>query len=167
MATKYEVRIKAAPKVGSLYWCSLHPESQIHIPEFWKKRPVVIISRKNTLHGKVTVLPITTDEDNQTYENSIELLQATCSKINGKRCWVVCDHPMTVATSRLDFVHKNPPRIGKEELAPILERCHSLIAGWNPPLATTVPVEEVTATLETSMETVTQVSERIVVEVAG
>ncbi len=130
MAVRYPVKIKAAPKVGSIYWCSLHPENIIHLPEFWKKRPVIIISRKNMLYGKVIVLPVTTDDDNERYENSIELSKATSAKINGKRCWVVCDHPMTVATSRLDFVSKNPPRIDPDELAPILNKCHSLIAGW-------------------------------------
>ncbi|WP_122519704.1 type II toxin-antitoxin system PemK/MazF family toxin [Pannonibacter phragmitetus] len=130
MAIKYPVKIKAAPKVGSLYWCSLHPEEHIHIPEFWKKRPVVIISRKNTLHGKVMILPITTDQDNENYENSIELSQGASNKINGKRCWVVCDHVMTVATSRLDFIHAKPPRLETAELAPILELMHSLLAGW-------------------------------------
>lgn len=142
MAIKYAVKIKAAPKVGSLYWCSLHPENVIHLPDFWKKRPVVVVSRKNTLHGKVIVLPITTDDDNATYENSIELSRGACNKINGKRCWVVCDHPLTVATSRLDFVDKNPPRIGKEELGSILECCHSLIAGWTPAPVATIAAED-------------------------
>lgn len=131
MAVKYPVKIKAAPKVGSLYWCTLHDEAHIHIPEFWKKRPVLVVSRKNTLHGKVTVLPITTDEDNASYENSIELSPASCNKINGKRSWVVCDHLMTVATSRLDFVHRNPPRLDPQELASILAKAHSSLAGWN------------------------------------
>lgn len=130
MAGRYPVKIKAAPKVGSLYWCSLHPENAIQLPEFWKKRPVVIISRKNVLKGKVIVLPITTDSDNEAYENSIELSSETRDKINGQRCWVVCDHPMTVATSRLDYVSKTPPRINPLELAPILEKCHVAIAGW-------------------------------------
>jgi mRNA interferase MazF len=132
LAVKYPVRIQAAPKVGSLYWCTLHPEAHVHIPEFWKKRPVLVISKKNTLHGKVTVLPITTDEDNANYPHSIELSGTACNKINGKRCWVVCDHIMTVATSRLDFVHKTPPRLDRDELAPILEKAHSLLAGWLP-----------------------------------
>lgn len=90
----------------------------------------MVISRKNFLHGKAIVLPITTDEDNAYYENSVELSEEVTLKINGKRCWVVCDHPMTVATSRLDFIHKSPPRIGREELAVILHKCHSMIAGW-------------------------------------
>jgi len=36
VATKYPIRIKAAPKVGNIYWCDFHPEGVIHIPEFWK-----------------------------------------------------------------------------------------------------------------------------------
>lgn len=154
MASKYPVKIKAAPKVGALYWCTLHAEAQIHIPEFWKKRPVVVISRKNTLNGKVTVLPITTDEDNASYEHSIELSQATRDKINGKRSWIVCDHIMTVATSRLDFIHKRPPRIDQAELAPILEKAHSLLAGWMPPQVTTVAVVETTTVIATADETI-------------
>lgn len=141
MATKYPVRIKAAPKVGSLYWCSLHAEAHVHIPEFWKKRPVVVISRKNTLVGKVIVLPITTDEDNETYASSIQLSHATCAKINGKRCWVVCDHPMTVATSRLDFINASPPRIEVAELAIILEKFHSTVAGWTAAISAAQAVE--------------------------
>lgn len=165
MADKYPVRITAAPKVGSLYWCSLHPENVIQLPEFWKKRPVVIISRKNTLKGKVVVLPITTDDDNQTYENSIELSEETRDKINGKRCWVVCDHPITVATSRLDYVHKNPPRIDPAELGPILEKCHSLIAGWVPPPKTLVTVEETVTVTETATQVTTEIKDKVSVSV--
>lgn len=163
MATRYPVRIRAAPKVGSLYWCELHPVSTIHLPEFWKKRPVVVISRKNKLHGKIVVLPITTDEDNELYENSIELSARSRDKINGKRAWVVCDHPMTVATSRLDYVHRNPPKIDGDELDVILARFHSLIAGWNRQTAVTVVqsrTETVTIT-ETSDVTVTEISEEV------
>lgn len=109
----------------------LSPSGERHsFARVLEKRPVVVISRKNSLHGKVIVLPITTDEDNENHEHSVELSKDACDKINGKRCWVVCDHPMTVATSRLDFVHKSPPRITRDELEPILDKCHSLIAGW-------------------------------------
>jgi mRNA interferase MazF len=131
VARKHPVKIQAAPKVGSLYWCSLPSESCIHIPEFWKKRPVIVISRSNKLSGKVVVLPVTTDEDNEIYEGSLELSETTRNKINGKRCWVVFDHPMTVATSRLDFINKRPPRVEQDELSNILVRFHATIAGWH------------------------------------
>lgn len=105
----------------------------MHIPEFWKKRPVIVISRNNRLSGKVIVLPVTTDEDNESYEGSIELSPSTRDKINGKRCWAVFDHPMTIATSRLDYINKRPPRIEQGELSIILERFHSTIARWQQP----------------------------------
>jgi mRNA interferase MazF len=164
VATRYPVKIQAAPKVGALYWCSLPPENTIHLPEFWKKRPVVVISRKNTLRGKVVVLPITTDDDNEAHENSIELSQSECDKINGKRCWVVCDHPMTVATSRLDYVRRNPPRIATEELAVILDACHSLLAGWRTSITTVVAVEEMTTVVETTQDFGTTVTDALPVK---
>ncbi|MGF9562774.1 type II toxin-antitoxin system PemK/MazF family toxin [Neorhizobium sp. JUb45] len=163
MATRYPVKIKAAPKVGSLYWCALHPENMIHIPEFWKKRPVVVISRKNMLHGKVIVLPITTDDDNQSYENSVELSKATSDKINGRRCWVVCDHPMTVATSRLDFVNRNPPRIAMDELSPILEKCHASMAGWAQKPNPEILIKETSTFTDTSGRTI--ITDEVVIEI--
>ncbi|MGR9058969.1 type II toxin-antitoxin system PemK/MazF family toxin [Rhizobium leguminosarum] len=153
MATKYPIRIKAAPKVGAIYWCDFHPEGVIHIPEFWKKRPVVIVSRNATLHGKVTVLPMTTDEDNATNKNAIELSGETRAKIDGKRTWVVCDHLMTVATSRLDNVSNTPPRIPYDELATILQKAHSILAGGNPPPTVTVTTTEIVTEVEVKIET--------------
>ncbi len=130
MATKYPIRIKAAPKVGNVYWCDFHPEAVIHIPEFWKKRPVLVVSRNATLHGKVTVLPMTTDENNATNPNAIELSAEMQGKIDRKRTWVICDHLTTVATSRLDNVSNTPPRLKGDELTRILEKAHSILAGW-------------------------------------
>ncbi|KQY48355.1 MULTISPECIES: type II toxin-antitoxin system PemK/MazF family toxin [Rhizobium/Agrobacterium group] len=140
MATKYGIRIKAAPKVGNIYWCDLHPENVIHIPEFWKKRPVVVVSKNATLHGKVTVLPMTTDDDNAKNANAIEISAEMQGRIDGKRTWVVCDHLMTVATSRLDNVSNTPPRLKGDELTVILQKAHAIIAGWVPPLPANVAV---------------------------
>lgn len=171
MARKYPIAINAAPKVGSMYWCTLPPEDSVHIPEFWKKRPVVVISRNNQLRGKVVVLPITTDEDNDVYGGSIELSQSSRDKINGRRSWVVFDHPMTVATSRLDFIDKRPPRIEHAELAVILEKFHSTIAGWvapTPPATTiTMTEKETTTTIDPVREVMTERTEAITVSVTG
>lgn len=58
-------RLKAAPKIRNLYWCDFPEDAQL--PEFWKRRPVIIVSRKRTLHGTVTVIPCSTDpqDDNE------------------------------------------------------------------------------------------------------
>lgn len=45
-------------KVRQLLWCDFPQDAQL--PEFWKRRPVVILSHKNTLHGAVTVIPCST-----------------------------------------------------------------------------------------------------------
>jgi mRNA interferase MazF len=162
VATRYPIRIKAAPKVGNIYWCDFHPEGVVHIPEFWKKRPVIVASRNATLHGKVTVLPMTTDEDNATNINAIELSAEVQGKLDSKRSWVICDHLMTIATSRLDSVSTTPPRVKGEELTTILQKAHSIIAGWTAP---TVLVTEVatTTTVETPSGTVTETVDTIMV----
>lgn len=165
MATKYPIRIKAAPKVGNIYWCDFHPENVIHIPEFWKKRPVVVVSRNATLHGKVTVLPMTTDDDNAKNANAIELSAEVQGKIDGKRTWVVCDHLMTVATSRLDNVSNTPPRVKGDELTAILQKAHSIIAGWTPAPTVTVTEVEKTTTVHTASETITETVDTVEVKV--
>jgi mRNA interferase MazF len=165
VATKYAVRIKAAPKVGNIYWCDFHPESVIHIPEFWKKRPVVVVSKNASLYGKVTVLPMTTDDGNAKNANAIELSSEVQGKIDGKRTWVVCDHLMTVATSRLDNVSNTPPRLKGNELTAVLQKAHSIIAGWTPAPTVTVTEVETTVIVETSSQTITETVDTVEVRV--
>ena len=50
-----KLKIKAAPKVRQMYWCDFRGDALI--PEMGKKRPAVILSFRNTLHGVVLVLP--------------------------------------------------------------------------------------------------------------
>ncbi|MGO7987204.1 type II toxin-antitoxin system PemK/MazF family toxin [Rhizobium leguminosarum] len=165
MAQSYGVRIKAAPKVGSIYWCDFHPEGIIHIPEFWKKRPVIVVSRNAPLRGKVTVLPCTTDEDNAKNPAAIELSAEVQAKIDGKRTWVVCDHLTTVATSRLDNVSNTPPRVKGDELTAILQKAHSIIAGWTPAPTVTVTEVEKTTIVQTASETITETVDTVEVKV--
>lgn len=172
MATKFPIKIAAAPKAGAIYWCSLHPENTIHIPEFWKKRPVVVISNKNTLYGKCIVLPMTSDQDNAANANAIELSAEVRSKIDNTRTWVVCDHPMTVATSRLDMVGKTPPRIVGAEFAAILTKVHDIVrpqTAPSPPAQAAVIIEGTakTTTIETESEIITTTAESVHIEVKG
>lgn len=87
-------RLKSAPKIRQLYWCDF-PEDA-HLPEFWKRRPVIVLSFKNTLYGAVTVIPCSTQTqpDNQ----SAFPLRTT---IDGRAAWAICDKPSTYAVSRL------------------------------------------------------------------
>ena len=98
-------RIKAAPKIRQIFYCDFWKDAQL--PEFWKKRPVVILSYRNTLTGHCTVLPASTfpqDENQWAHKLSFH--------IDGDRdSWVVCNHIATVATSRLSALPPPIPRV--------------------------------------------------------
>ena len=53
-------KLKARPSIRQLYWCDFPQDAQL--PEFWKRRPVVIVSYKNTLSGAVTVVPCSSQD---------------------------------------------------------------------------------------------------------
>ncbi len=42
-----------APKVRDLYWCDFPKDA--HLPEFWKRRPVIVLAGDRTLGGVVSV----------------------------------------------------------------------------------------------------------------
>src|SRR3954463_14748617 len=52
------LRIKATPNIRNVYYCSF-PEAAVP-PEFSKRRPVIVVSYKNSLAGPILVVPITT-----------------------------------------------------------------------------------------------------------
>jgi len=52
---KIQPRLIGAPKVRQFFWCDFPQDAQL--PEFWKRRPVIILSYRNTLHGTVTIIP--------------------------------------------------------------------------------------------------------------
>jgi mRNA interferase MazF len=86
---KIAPRLKAAPKIRQFYWCDFPQDAQL--PEFWKRRPIVVVSFKNTLHGAVTVIPCSTQA--QSGNAYAFPLQTT---IDGRAAWAVCDKPTTV-----------------------------------------------------------------------
>ncbi len=91
---KLKPKVKAAPKVRNMYWCDFPKDAQL--PEFWKRRPVIILSFRNTLHGAVTVIPCSTQAQHD--KRSTFPLRTT---IDGKAAWAICDKITTVAVSRL------------------------------------------------------------------
>ncbi len=66
------------------------------MPEFWKRRPVIILSYRNSLHGAVTVIACSTQA--QAGNKWAFPLQTT---IDGRAAWAICDKITTVAVSRL------------------------------------------------------------------
>lgn len=87
-------RLKGAPKIRQLFWCDFPQDAQL--PEFWKRRPVIVISYRNTLHGAVTVIPCSTQA--QPGNRWAVPLQTT---IDGRAAFAICDKMTTVAVSRL------------------------------------------------------------------
>ena len=91
---KVAPRLTAAPKLRQLYWCDFPQDAQL--PEFWKRRPVIVLSFKNTLHGAVTAVPCSTAA--QPSNRWAFPLQTT---IDGRAAFAICDKITSVAVSRL------------------------------------------------------------------
>ncbi|WP_406604466.1 hypothetical protein [Bartonella gliris] len=44
-------RLKAAPRIRQILWCDFPEDAQL--PEFWKQRPILVISKTSKLNGYV------------------------------------------------------------------------------------------------------------------
>ena len=106
--------LKRAPRVRDLYWCRLPKDAEL--PEFWKERPAVVISRNAALNGVVMVVPCTS-RDQKGSPWAVKLAHT----IDGKDSWAVCDKPMSVAVSRLRSQHSSP-RVTEDDFTRILAR---------------------------------------------
>ena len=106
-------RLKAAPKIRQLYWCDFPRDAQL--PELWKRRPVIIISKVAALHGTVIVIPCST-QTNQDPKVTYKLK----TTIDGSDSWAICDKPSTVAVSRLTTAQGHIPRLSIEEFDELL-----------------------------------------------
>lgn len=80
------VRLRFPPRKGEVYWCDYPPPECLHLPEFWKRRPVVIVSRHSTLRGVATVVPITSKAQHDP-RNSVQVR----SPIDGSDAWAICN----------------------------------------------------------------------------
>ncbi|UTO28204.1 type II toxin-antitoxin system PemK/MazF family toxin [Bartonella harrusi] len=100
-------RIKSAPRIRQVFWCDF-PHDSI-LPEFWKKRPVLVLSKNAKLYGNVTVLPFSTKS--QPNNPAAYPLQ---SPIENKKAWIICNYVTTVSVSRLSC-SRTVPRLSSEE----------------------------------------------------
>jgi mRNA interferase MazF len=115
-------RIKAAPKPRQIYWCEFW--SDAIAPEMWKTRPIIIISHKNRLYGPCLVIPTTTDPDNELNPWAYKL-----PEIEGElQSWAICNHLITISTSRLSQFSGRIPKLPQQDFDAILE----LVRGWIP-----------------------------------
>jgi mRNA interferase MazF len=107
-------RLKSAPKIRQLYWCDFPQDA--HLPEFWKRRPVIVTSYRNTLHGAVSVIPCSTQP--QTNNKWAVTLQTTID--SEEISWAICDKLTTVAVSRLSAHRDGIKRVSEDEFNAIL-----------------------------------------------
>ena len=129
---KKDPKLKATPKIRQLYWCDFPKDAQL--PEFWKWRPVIILSKNTRLHGAVTVIPCST----QAKQDPKEAFPLRTT-IDGRAAWAICDKPTTVAVSRLapdkNGVKRLPVEEFHEMLAMVLSFLPSLPAKAEAPTA--------------------------------
>ncbi|MBU2340284.1 MAG: type II toxin-antitoxin system PemK/MazF family toxin [Alphaproteobacteria bacterium] len=90
------------------------------LPEMWKKRPVLVVSFKNTLSGPCSVLALSTDP--QEGESAEWAYPLPIEVERGRKSWVVCNHIYTVSPSRLEQVRGGVPRLAEDPFHEILER---------------------------------------------
>ena len=110
------VRLRFTPRKGEVYWCDYPPPECLHLPEFWKRRPVVIVSRHTALRGVATVVPMTSREQHDS-RFSVQVR----SPIDGSDVWAICNHATTVAVSRL-LPARGRPSVSRQEYREILEK---------------------------------------------
>ncbi|WP_455476881.1 type II toxin-antitoxin system PemK/MazF family toxin [Bartonella sp. B41] len=105
-------RIQSAPRIRQVFWCDF-PHDAI-LPEFWKKRPVLILSKNAKRYGNVTVLPFTTkSQPNNPAAYSLQ------SPIENRKAWIICDYVTTISVSRLSCSH-TVPRVPQEDFDKIV-----------------------------------------------
>lgn len=89
----------------------------------WKRRPVIVASYKNTLHGPCMVIPMTTEP-----QGSSLWAWEIASPLDGRRSWAVCNHPYTVSPSRFFQPGRQIPQVSEADFNEVLAR----LAAWLP-----------------------------------
>lgn len=109
--------IKAAPGIRQLYWCDFWADTRL--PEMWKRRPVIILSYKNSLHGACSVLACSTDAQEGP---SAQWAHPLSVSLDGRQTWVVCNHIYTISPSRLMADRNGIKRLSEAEFNQILTK---------------------------------------------
>lgn len=113
--------LRAAPSIRQLYWCDFPQDAQL--PEFWKRRPVVVLSYKNVLSGAVTVVPCSSQP-----QPGNRWAFPLITTIDTNPSWAICDKPTTVAVSRLTPEKSGIRRLPPDEFHAML----GLVLAWLP-----------------------------------
>lgn len=108
-------KLKAAPKIRQIYWCEFPRDAQL--PELWKRRPVIVISKNHKLSGAATLIPCSSlDQGDSPWAYKLS------TSISKTETWAICDKPYTLAISRLSVDQAGIQRISEAEFQEILTR---------------------------------------------
>ncbi|MBB2715647.1 UNVERIFIED_ORG: uncharacterized protein YifN (PemK superfamily) [Rhizobium etli] len=119
------------PRIREVYWCKFTDAIN---PEFGKERPVVILSKKSFKGTFSLVVPVTTEDEGQTPDNS-HRLSRNPNPNGGYPAWVVASHVYSVSHWRLRRFWDNAsrqlttPRISNEDFDCLLKILHEKIPG--------------------------------------
>lgn len=113
MPPRVRPSLRSAPRIRQLYWCDFPKDAQL--PEFWKRRPVIVLSKTARLDGTVIVVPCSTDAA-QDPKKAFPLR----TTIDGRAAWAICDKITTVAVSRLVAHFGAVPRMPQDEFDEML-----------------------------------------------
>lgn len=131
-------RINFAPKLGNLYWCKFPADARK--PEFWKTRPVIVVSYANTLLGPVLVVPLTTKP--QPGNKWAYSMPQNPIPRESRVSWAVCNHIYTVSCSRLSPIHGKVVRLDEAARKPIIELVRQWVASPEAPPAVPSPAQK-------------------------
>ncbi len=95
-----------------MYWCGFWTDALR--PEFYKTRPVVVVSRDNRMDGPIMVVPLTTKpQGNNKWAHKL------AANPNRRKpdldSWAVCNHIYTVSCARLSQMDGGVPRMGQTD----------------------------------------------------
>ena len=111
--------IISAPKPGQLYWCDFWEDALL--PEMWKKRPAVVVSKNHYLKGVCTVLPTSTAD--QLGPSAKWAHQLSTPPHGVDTSFVICNHVCTISNSRLSPLCPGPiARLNAEEMGQIMQK---------------------------------------------
>jgi mRNA interferase MazF len=114
-------RLRNGPKIRDLYWCDFPQDAQL--PEFWKRRPVLVLATDRSLSGALTVIPCSSQPQHGN-KWAFKLNQT----IDGDPSWAICDKITTVAVSRLSLHRDKNRRVSQEEFSAVL----AIVLQWLP-----------------------------------
>jgi mRNA interferase MazF len=102
------IALTSAPRIRAVYWCRFWRDALR--PEFYKNRPVVVVSRDNRLDGPALVVPLTTKPQG----NNKWAYKLTENPNLGKPSidsWAVCNYIYAVSCARLAQMDGGVPRM--------------------------------------------------------